>query len=177
MSLCLIQSLGAHCAAHATLWGPGQLHAQLPTCPIPPAMKPRAEAHTLSCLIPPMCLLSPSLDEFHFSSCSRMLYCKLLLLNTSRSNPPFEQRWSTQASTASSVWPSSSHHPWRTCFGHPPTKCACEFVMRVSPSLCASACNARRPRIFVLLTTMPPPTDCVTHHEFLSEHINLKPNL
>ena len=75
------------------------------------------------------------------------------------SNPPFEQRSSTQASTASSVWPSSSHHPWRTCFGHPPTKCACEFVMRVSPSLCACACNARRPRIFVLLTTMPPPTN------------------
>ena len=53
-----------------------------------------------------------------------------------------------------------------------------EFVsMRVSPSLCACACNARRPRIFVLFTTMPPPTDCVTHHEFPSELINLKPNL
>ena len=26
-------------------------------------------------------------------------------------------------------------------------------------------------------STMPPPTDCVTHHEFPSELINLKPNL
>ena len=43
-----------------------------------------------------MGLPSPSLDEFHFCSCSRMFYCKLqhacsfLLLTTFRSDSPFD---------------------------------------------------------------------------------------
>ena len=56
--------------------GPGQLLYYL-LAPSRLLWGPGLRLHTLSFLIPPTGLLSPSLHEFHFSSCSRMLYCKL----------------------------------------------------------------------------------------------------
>ena len=93
------------------LRGPGQLPYYL-LAPSRLLWGPGLRLHTLSFLIPPTGLLSPSLHEFHFSSCSRMLYCKLqhacsfLLLTTSRSNSCEQPRLPKL-----SLPPVSGHHP------------------------------------------------------------------
>ena len=63
----------ANASTHPLRWGPVQLpyytHLPHPTCYEAQGLGP-----TPSCLIPLMGSLSPSLDEFHFSSCPD---CKL----------------------------------------------------------------------------------------------------
>ena len=97
-----------YCAAMLSYGAQGSCpttHLPHPTCYEAKGLGP-------TCLIPPMGLLSPSLDEFHFSACSRMLYCKFqhacssLLLITLRSNSHGQPRLPKL-----SLPPVSGHHP------------------------------------------------------------------